>query len=66
MNTTISIPAEMREQLKEFGKKGEKYSDIISRLLNSARDRQIHDILMDDTDTIPVREALRKARKKWQ
>jgi len=66
MNTTISIPTEMREQLKEFGKKGERYSDIISRLLKSARDRQIHDILMDDSDTIPVRDALRKARKRWQ
>ena len=66
MNTTISIPVELKEKIQEFGSKGEKYSDIILRLYKSAKDRQLNDILMDEKGTTTVKKALEKAKEKWQ
>ena len=65
-NTTIAIPRNLKEQIQEFGSKGEKYSEILVRLLKSAKDRQLQDLLMDETDTISIEEALAKAKKRWQ
>jgi len=66
MNTTISIPKELCERIKEFGSKGETYSDVIARLYESAKERQLHDLLMSEKGTIPVEKALAKAKKTWQ
>lgn len=57
MNTTIAVSAEIKDQLKEFGSKGDTYEDIISRLLQSAKERQIRDLLMDESNTITLKEA---------
>jgi hypothetical protein len=57
MNTTIAVSTVIRDQIKEFGSKGETYDDILFRLLKSARDRQIHDLLLDETNTLSIREA---------
>lgn len=38
--TTIQISKETREMLKELGKKGETYDDIIRRLIEMARSRE--------------------------
>ena len=65
-NTTIAIPVDLKEQIQEFGFKGEKYSDILLRLLKSAKQRQLHDLLMNEEDTISIEEALSNAKKKWQ
>jgi len=35
--TTIRISNEIRDQLKDLGKKGETYNDIIGKLLKTAR-----------------------------
>jgi len=64
--TTIAIRKDLREKIMEFGSKGETYSDIISRLLESARERQIQDILMDEKGFVPVKDALERAKAKWQ
>jgi hypothetical protein len=66
MNTTIAVSKELRDQIKEFGNKGEKYDEILSRLLDSAKERQLHDLLMDEKGTVPINEALARARKRWQ
>ena len=34
--TTIRVSTELRDRLKELGKKGETYDEIIERLLNIA------------------------------
>ena len=65
-NTTISVSNEIKEKIKEFGNKGETYSDVIERLVKSARERQLHDLLMDEENTIPVEKALQNAKKRWQ
>jgi predicted CopG family antitoxin len=65
MNTTISVSYDIREQIKEFGNKGETYDEILVRLLNKAKERQLQDLLMDTGDSIPIGEALERAKKKW-
>lgn len=65
-NITIAITKEIKEKMKEFGNKGETYSDIIRKLIESAKERQLHDLLMDESDTISINEALENARKRWQ
>jgi predicted CopG family antitoxin len=65
-NTTIAIKRDLKEKIMEFGNKGESYSEIIERLIESARERQLHDLLMSDENTIPIGEALRKAKKEWR
>ena len=65
-NTTIALPEEIKEQIKEFGNKGETYTDIIMRLIKSARERQLHDLLMDEEGTVTIEEALEDAKKRWR
>jgi len=64
--TTIALPNELKDQLQEFGSKGEKYSDIIGRLLKCAKERQLQEILLSEEDCIPIEDALKRARAKWQ
>ena len=63
--TTIALPKEIKEKIKEFGMMGENYSDVILRLLESARERQLQDFLMSSEGCIPIEDALNKAHKKW-
>ena len=65
MNTTISIPVELREQIKEFGHKGETYAEIIRRLYENAKENQLRTILMDETNTTPIKDAIREAEEEW-
>jgi len=64
-NTTIAIPKNLKGQIQEFGFKGEKYSEILERLLKSAKERQLQDLLMDETNTISIGEARKRLDKKW-
>ena len=63
--TTIAISRNIKEQMQEFGYKGESYSDLIKRLIESAKQRQLHDFLMSDEGFIPIEEAIKEADKKW-
>lgn len=62
MNTTISISEETRDKIKEFGSKGETYTDILNKLYKSAKDRQLQDLLMSEENCLTIAEA--KARLK--
>ena len=66
MNTTIAISLSIRDQIKEFGNKGETYDEILARLLNSAKERQLQELLMDSTNCISIDEAIQRSKKKWQ
>ncbi len=66
MNTTISVSVEVRDKIKEFGDRGDSYSDILEKLYKSAKERQLHDLLFDEKDTVNIREAIASARKRWQ
>jgi predicted transcriptional regulator len=39
-STTIKVSTELRDRLKELGKKGETYEDIIERLLRVAQSQR--------------------------
>jgi len=64
--TTIAIPKDLKKKIDEFGLKGESYADILSRLYKSARDRQLNDLLFDCGGCITVKDALERAKVKWQ
>ena len=64
--TTIAISRQVKEGIKEFGNKGETYSEILEKLIKSAKERQLHDLLFDDKDTISIEEALSNSKKRWQ
>ena len=64
--TTIAISRDIKMQMQEFGYKGESYSDLIKRLIESAKQRQLHDLLMSEENTISIEEALSNAKKQWQ
>ncbi|MBI3623078.1 hypothetical protein HY212_03295 [Candidatus Pacearchaeota archaeon] len=64
--TTIAITKNIKEKIREFGNKGESYTEIIERLIKSAQERQLHDLLFDEENTISIEEALSNAKKKWQ
>ena len=66
MSTTIAISTEIRDRIKEFGNKGDTYDEILARLLNNAKERQLQELLMDTSDSVPIEEALERAKKKWQ
>ena len=63
--TTIAITREIKEKISEFGNKGETYSDIIEKLIKSAQERQLHDILFNEEGFISIEEARKELNKKW-
>ena len=65
-NTTIAINPKVKAEIDQFGIKGESYSEIISRLIKSAKERQLNDLLMNEDDCISIEEALANAKKRWQ
>ena len=65
-NTTIAVSNDVKERIKEFGNKGETYSQVIARLLESAKKRQLHDLLMNEEDTISIEEAITNSKRQWQ
>ncbi len=65
-STTIAITRELKEQLNEFGNKGESYTEILARIVRSAKERQLQDLLMNEENTVTIDEALANAKKRWQ
>jgi len=63
--STIAIEKGVKEQIKEFGNKGETFSQIIERLLDSANKRLLQDILMNEKGFIPIEDAIKEADRKW-
>jgi len=63
MNTTIAITLSIRDQIKEFGNKGETYDEILARLLQSAKERQLQELLMDTSNCLTVKEARQRLKR---
>lgn len=64
MNTTIAVSPETRDKIIEFGNKGETYDDILARILNSAKERQVQELLMDERGTMTMSEARARLNRK--
>jgi predicted CopG family antitoxin len=65
INTTIAIRKDLKERIMEFATKKETYSDVIERLLKSAEQRLLNDVLFNEKGFIPIEQAIVEARKKW-
>ena len=65
-NTTTDVRMDVKEKMKNFGNKGETYSDIILKLIEIARERQLQSLLMGERDTVPIEDALSNAKKRWR
>jgi hypothetical protein len=63
--TTIALPMKVKEGLQEYGMKGESYADILERLLKSANERLIHEVLMNTSNCVSIEEARAELNKKW-
>lgn len=63
--TTIAVTKDIRDKISEFGNKGETFSDILSKLIKSAEQRLLHDILMSKEGCVTIEEAIREAEEKW-
>jgi len=63
--TTIALSKELRNKVSEFGMKGETFSKIIERLLQSAEQRLFNDVLMSNEGCITIEEAIKDAEKRW-
>ena len=64
-NTTIAVSNEVKNEIMEFGLKGETYSDILKRLVESAKKRMLHDLLFNEEGTVTIKEARKEAEKRW-
>jgi len=64
-NTTIAVSMKVKEGLQEYGMKGESFSQILARLLKSANERLISDVLMDTTNCLSIGQARAELNKKW-
>jgi hypothetical protein len=65
MPTTIQVDESTKERLKTFGMKGETYQEIINRLYDGAVRQQLMELLRAK-QAIPIDEAIRQYKKKWQ
>ena len=63
--TTIAIPKVLKQEISQFGTKSETFSQIIARLVESAKQRQLHDLLMSGEGCVTIEEAIAEAKKKW-
>lgn len=64
-NTTIAVRKDLKDKIAEFAMKKETYSDVIERLLKSAEQRLLNDILFNEDGFIPIEQAMAEAKKKW-
>ena len=66
MATTIQISKETKNLIGSFGTKEDTYEAIIKRMYRLALKEQLHEFLMSSEKAIPIDEAIKRARKKWQ
>ena len=66
MTSTIQLSKETKNLISTFGTKEETYEDIIKRMYKLAVKEQLKEFLMSFENTIPIEQALKEAKKKWQ
>jgi hypothetical protein len=66
MITTIQLSKETKHLISSFGTKEDSYEDIIKRMYKLAVKEQFKEFLLSSEDTIPVDEAIKRAKKQWQ
>lgn len=57
MASTISLSTEMKENLKNLGRTGESYEDVIRRMYSLTKKQLLLQYLYDTSDSITIQEA---------
>ena len=63
--TTIQLSKEMKENLKNLGRAGDSFEDIISRMYALTKKHLLMTYLYDESDSISIDEARKMLNKKW-
>jgi hypothetical protein len=63
--TTIAISKELKDKIATFGNKGESFENILSKLYNSAVDRQLNDFLFNEEGFVSLDDFEREVNDKW-
>ena len=66
MITTIQLNNETKRMISTFGTKEDTYDDIIRRIYDLAVKEQLRDFLLSSDNTVPIDEAIKRAKSKWQ
>jgi predicted CopG family antitoxin len=66
MATTIAISQDLKLKLKNLGRAGDSYEDVIRKMYEFNRKSILQAYLYDTTDSITVDEAIARTRKEWQ
>lgn len=64
MVSTIQVSAETKTMIESFGTKRDTYEDIIKRMYRLATKEQLREFLLSSENTIPIDEAIEKAKKR--
>ncbi|MDP3640788.1 MAG: hypothetical protein Q8R53_06355 [Nanoarchaeota archaeon] len=64
--TTIQLSPETKSLLSTFGTKEDTYEDILKHMYGLAVKEQLREFLLSSEDTIPLDEAIARAKKRWQ
>ena len=62
MATTISISTHLKDKLRNLGRTGDTYEDVIQRMYDLTKRNLLLQYLYDDSDSISVDDALRKVK----
>lgn len=62
--TTISLSGEMKEKIRQLGKAGDSYDDIIRRMYEAAKKTMMLQYLYDESDSVGIDEAIADARRR--
>lgn len=65
MATTISISHELKEKIRNLGRAGDSYEDVIKRMYDITSKHLLLTYLYDESDSISIDEAIKEA-KQWQ
>ena len=66
MATTIQLSQETKNLVDTFGTKKDTYEVIIQRMYHLAIKEQLREFLLSSEGTMPIDEAIKRAKKKWQ
>ena len=65
MNTTISISTELKEKIRNLGRAGDSYEDIIRKMYKVTKENILLNYLYDESDSVNLEESIKEARKRW-
>lgn len=66
MTSTIQLSKETKSLIGTLGTKEDTYEEIIKRMYTLAVKEQLREFLLSSENTIPIDEAIERAKKRWQ